>query len=258
MQAPSTVNNCARADKGAVRRWYEAAEWLNYGWTVSRDSASVFSVSSATSTAVAWYSPSRRIRFRESSSGVVGYGDVISATVSGTTTNVTCRFESSASLTSSLSAVDVGIINPDLMAGAPVITPWVSYTPTFTGFGTATNVQIYSRRVGDTLEIRGRFQSGTSTATEARMTLGFNGANSNITSSTTKISSIQCAGMGVVSITNAAQYACLIESNVGYITFSNQASGAAGLTKKNGNTFLASGTAFSFTASIPVDSWPSN
>lgn len=110
-QAPSTVNNCARADKGAIRRWYEEGEWINYGFRVSRESATKFSVSSATSTAVAWYSLGRRIRFRESSSGVEGYGYVASASVSGATTNVTCVFDSSASLTSSLSAVDVGIMD---------------------------------------------------------------------------------------------------------------------------------------------------
>lgn len=110
MQAPSTVNNCARADKGAIRRWYEDAQWLDYGFSVSREAANKFSVSSATSTAVAWYEVGRRVRFTENSSGVVGYGAVTEASVSGTTTNITCSFDSSASLTSSLSSVDVGIL----------------------------------------------------------------------------------------------------------------------------------------------------
>jgi hypothetical protein len=116
-QAPSTVNNCARADKGAVRRWYEEAQWLNYGFSVSREAADKFSVASATSTAVAWYEVGRRIRFRESSSGVEGFGEVTEASVSGTSTNVTVSFDSSASLTSSLSAVDVGILTAINNAG---------------------------------------------------------------------------------------------------------------------------------------------
>jgi hypothetical protein len=34
---------------------------------------------------------------------------------------------------------------------------WVPFTPTFTGFGTLTNVAVFSRKVGDMLEIKGEF-----------------------------------------------------------------------------------------------------
>src|SRR4051794_23937466 len=42
-----------------------------------------------------------------------------------------------------------------------VLTPWVAYTPTFTGFGTVSGVAIWSRRLGDTLYIRGKVTAGT-------------------------------------------------------------------------------------------------
>lgn len=138
-----------------------------------------------------------------------------------------------------------------------VITDWVAYTPTFTGFGTVSNVQIWSRRVGDTLYIRGRFTGGTSTATEARMTLGYAGTNSNVTSSSTKITNIQLAGFACF---NAAGNVAntLIESNIGYITFGSQNTGTVGggLGKLNGNATLGSGTVLSIMAEIPVDTWP--
>lgn len=143
-----------------------------------------------------------------------------------------------------------------LPAFQTVITDWVAYTPTLTGFGTPSSVQIYSRRVGDTLEIRGRFTSGTSTAVEARMTLGYAGSNANVTSSNTKISSIQYAGYATLSSVTTTQNNTLIEANTGYITFGIQNASQAGLTKANGNSILGTGVSYSFIASIPIDSWP--
>ena len=138
-----------------------------------------------------------------------------------------------------------------------IITDWVAYTPTFTGFGTPTNVQIWSRRVGDTLHIRGRFAGGTSTATEARITLGYNGTNANVTSSSTKITSIQLAGFACYNAAGNVSNT-LIESNVGYITFGlqNPSTVGGGLAKQNGNVILGSGTVYGFQAEVPVDTWP--
>jgi hypothetical protein len=136
-----------------------------------------------------------------------------------------------------------------------IITDWVAYTPTFTAFGTVTNIQIWSRRVGDTLHIRGRFQAGTVTATEAQMTLGYAGSNSNVTSSSTKITNIQLSGGIVFGGTGATFANTLIESNKGYITFGFQSAGNVGLTKLNGN-FFANSTVFSIMAEVPIASFP--
>ncbi|MGJ2408980.1 hypothetical protein ACR8FJ_22755, partial [Salmonella enterica subsp. enterica serovar Paratyphi A] len=57
------------------------------------------------------------------------------------------------------------------------MTPWVAYTPTFNGIGTATGVKCRSRRVGSNLEVEAAFTTGTATATTFDMTLGFNGVN---------------------------------------------------------------------------------
>lgn len=143
---------------------------------------------------------------------------------------------------------------PELNDVVPIITPWVAYTPTFTGFGTPSGIFFESRRVGDTLEVRGKFTAGTSTATEARITLGFNGTNANVTSDSVKVPSIQCAGLGVVGVATDSLYTILIESAVGYFTFGIQDVSAAGLTKLNGNSFL-SGNTISFSASVPISGW---
>jgi hypothetical protein len=48
---------------------------------------------------------------------------------------------------------------------------YTSYTPTFQGFGTVTNIRIQWRRDGNDVVLTGGFTAGTPTATEARMSL---------------------------------------------------------------------------------------
>lgn len=143
----------------------------------------------------------------------------------------------------------------DAAAGG-TITDWVAYTPTFVGFGTPSDVQIWSRRVGDTLEVRGRFVSGTSTAVEARINLGFNGTDGNVSSSATKITDIQLTGYLTGDLGSASDFLMLIESNVGYMTIGVQNATNSGLLKRNGNILMSSGDDASFFAAIPIDTWP--
>lgn len=130
-------------------------------------------------------------------------------------------------------------------------TDWVTYTPTFTGFGTVSSISIWSKRIGDTLHIRGKFTSGVSTAVEARMTLGFNGTNGVITSDATKVPSIQMAGACGLGGTVAVN--ALIESNIGYITFAR--GDVAGMTKALANSFISTGVVLSVMAEVPISGW---
>lgn len=145
---------------------------------------------------------------------------------------------------------------PTWQTGINTTTAWVAYTPTFTGFGTAANVQIYSRRVGDTLYIRGRFQAGTPSATEARMTLGYAGTNANVTSSNTVISSIQYAGSIIFDGNSSPLTVVLIEANTGYVTFGIQSGVTAGLTKQLGSGVVLANTVMAFTIEVPIASFP--
>jgi len=138
---------------------------------------------------------------------------------------------------------------------APV-TPWVAYTPTFTGFGTPTNVSFFSRRVGGNLEIRGNFTSGTATAVQAQITLGFNGTNANVTSSNTVLGSQNIVGSMAIGATTAAMIVIQVQNNVGYITYGVQTGSDQGLTSQNGNKLFASGTNASLYCFVPIDTWP--
>lgn len=135
-------------------------------------------------------------------------------------------------------------------------TDWVAYTPTFTGWGTVSSVSFFSRRVGDTLHIRGRWQAGTTTATEARVTLGWNGTDGNIVSDSTKVPATSIAGTAIRTATGAAAFYMLIEQSVAYMTFGLQdASNGALNTKQNGSAIALSGQVWSLTAEVPVAGW---
>lgn len=129
----------------------------------------------------------------------------------------------------------------------------VAYTPTLTGFGTASGIAIFSRRVGDSVHVYGKFTSGTATATEARMTLGFGGTNANVTSRST-LTTVNLAGTGTLSANAAYSYTVLMEPSVGYVTFGRQGVDSAGLSKANGNALIGTDT-ISVNFIVPIQGW---
>lgn len=134
-----------------------------------------------------------------------------------------------------------------------IVTDWVAYTPTFTSFGSVTNVSFFSRRIGDSLEVRGKFTTGTPAASEARITLGFNGVNGGLTSNSTKLASGTNYAGHFLFGTNAVQTGyVLIEPSVDYLTFSIQWSGGNGITKANASTFTVSGGSYAIFAQVPL------
>jgi hypothetical protein len=138
-----------------------------------------------------------------------------------------------------------------------VVTPWVAYTPTFTGFGTVTNINFLSRRVGETLHVRGKCTAGTTTATEGRITLGFNGVNGGITIDPTNNASIRIVGTWGSSGTavGSAAPALLAEASVSYMTFGLTNGSNAALTKQNGSTVCGTGTDFVVDGQFPITGW---
>jgi len=133
----------------------------------------------------------------------------------------------------------------------PVVTAWQGYTPTFQGFGTPSNIEFEYRQVGENVEIRGKFVSGTSTAVEARVGLpgGLTSAGTGL------IPSIQIVGKGnnggPSNTTFFSGLVTLVEPSVTYLTIGAESSTSAGLTKQNANSIAGSGTILSFFASVP-------
>lgn len=136
------------------------------------------------------------------------------------------------------------------MSSPTVISAWTLYTPTYTGFGTVSATSMWWRRVGDTLQVRGNFTSGTTTGVEARISLP-----TGLTSDATKVPAIQVAGFLVYNAAAGALTTTLIESNVSYMTFGIQQVGNAGLTKVVGSTVTGAGNILSIRFECPISGW---
>lgn len=137
----------------------------------------------------------------------------------------------------------------------PVVDQWVAYTPTFTGFGTPTTIAIFSRRVGSNLEVVGRFTTGTCTAVQAQMTLGYNGTNSNVTTSTSAITTLFPAGIVVSTVAGASNIYVTVAPTVGYINFGIQNAGNSALAQANATACFNNASLNAVQCSVPIAGW---
>jgi hypothetical protein len=126
-QAPSTVNDSARAMMAVLAVWFASAEWLNYALTPTYVSGTSFTVAGNQTTI---YAVGRRVR--TFNTGGTLYG-TITASAYTTLTTVTVAMDSG-SMDSGLSEVDVGMVTPgkSLMPGLvniQVISATGTYAP---------------------------------------------------------------------------------------------------------------------------------
>jgi hypothetical protein len=144
-----------------------------------------------------------------------------------------------------------------------VATDWKAYTPTFTGFGTVSSSAVYSRRVGDTLEVHGSITVGTPTAVTAIITLGYNGVNGNVSIDTTKVGSASLVGSAASSAGASTTYfntgVLTVGASPGQIQFGKQTSTVAMVSAyANGNDISQTGQSFHFFVKVPIVGWGSN
>jgi len=132
----------------------------------------------------------------------------------------------------------------ELFAQFPPVTAPVAWTPTFTGFGVVSGVTAYSWRVGALLFFEIRFTSGTTTNVEARISLGFNGTNGNVTTAS-NYPTLQIVGKGATSTqsggTGGGSAVVLAEASKTYITFGVAITNLVlDVDKANGDRFISS------------------
>lgn len=132
------------------------------------------------------------------------------------------------------------------------VTSPVSWTPTFTGFGTVSGVTAYSWRVGSCLHFEYRFQSGSSTSTEARVSIGFNGTDGNVTTANS-YPTLQVIGHGAIS-NSVHSFVVMAEASKTYITFGLSEVYNL-LVKRNGSDIANSSSVFSFKGSVRIQGW---
>lgn len=125
----------------------------------------------------------------------------------------------------------------------------VSYTPTFTGFGTPSGVVCYRWREKNKLCVRAYFVPGTTTATIAQVSFP-----SGLTSSSA-IATIELAGTAIINVTSNGYSSVLREPSVTYFTFGRDTGSASAYQKYNGSSWVASGNTVVFEASVPISGW---
>ena len=128
---------------------------------------------------------------------------------------------------------------------------WIAYTPTTQGYGTISSVEMFYRRVGDSVQILGNFTLGTTTAVEAQI-----GLPTGLTSDPTKIPSIRVVGIMDRNATSTTLFNVSIESNKTYMVMTSASS--SGFQSKKTGDFLTTGQTVSINASIPISGWSAN
>lgn len=146
---------------------------------------------------------------------------------------------------------NVYVAPPSRTQGTPM-TDWVSYTPTFNGLGTVTNISAKWRRVGDSIQILCYATAGTTSGVEARASLP-----TGLTSSTKIPSPRSTVGVFARGASSADACVTLVAPSVTYINFGTQSVSYAALTPNLGNQLVGSSENFSFEALFPIEGWSS-
>ena len=130
-------------------------------------------------------------------------------------------------------------------------------TSSFTGFGTVTGIETQCKRQGSDLLMKGKFTTGTVTATEARLSLPVWNGIQLVSKNSTIIPSFQYTGdlVHAFNSTTFFRNSVLIEPSVSYMTFGIQSSTANAITKATGSAGFSNTSASSFSARIPIEGW---
>lgn len=198
---------------------------------------------------------------------ILGINGLAKATFSVAANTVSIRIGIHIARTSTAAATitfDDVMLTPYTVTQGVAGSEWTAYTPTFTGFGTVSTQSFWWRRNGDSVEISGKFTAGTSTATEARISLP-----SGLVSDSSKIPAIRATGTyfrnSGGSPTEFPGGPLLIESGVSYFTFSYNVWGTGSgvssnwASKTNGSTICGANDVLGVSSVIiPISGWSSN
>jgi hypothetical protein len=168
-------------------------------------------------------------------------------TTSSTATVQTCFLLGSGSSIFDVDNVWVGTAR-SLKTGA-IVEQRIAYTPTLTGFGTATNVEFYYTRVGDRVKVEGTLTAGTYSGAETRISLPNGWVTKTQTAATLVVGKWARGGVSI----NHGGFV-LSESEKGYVTFSDSGtfsnSGINALAKTT--SLSAAGDRLAFSFEVPV------
>ena len=132
------------------------------------------------------------------------------------------------------------------------MTDWVSYTPTFTGFGTPSNVSYRWRRVGANLEVEGHMTLGTTTSVTAQVSLP---SGLTIDSS---VSNGETVGIGGQNTANNRAFFVMATGGNTFVTFAIISSTTTSTTSVLGTAMGATGEYQTYKWEVPIVGWSSN
>lgn len=135
-------------------------------------------------------------------------------------------------------------ITPSVYVYGTPITDWQQYIPTFVALGTVTGIDVRWRRNGQSVEIEGRFTSGTVTGSSATISLP-----AGLVGSPT--SAFICGDYGTQGTTTGSAVVYNNATNVLFFGMANWGVAATG-------TQVATGGFNSFNASVPIQGWSSS
>lgn len=167
------------------------------------------------------------------------------------------------SATTATLLLDDFYIGPQPFSQGASMTDWQSYTPTFTNFGTVTNISLKYRKVGDSLEVMGNFTTGSPATGIASISLP-----PGLSIDTNKLAGASTNSfIGIGSFANASANTSkdvIVISAPGtattnvYFTLFDYAASNNALTPQNGSAVFNATTNTSITFSVPITGWSSN
>ena len=134
------------------------------------------------------------------------------------------------------------------------LTDWISYTPAITGFGTPppANIDFKYRRIGDSIEIQGRFTSGSPTAVEAQL-----GLPSALTINNNKISLLKVVGGLSTDVSGSSPFNTTATGNDAFLNITTDV-GASGIAPLVANSVVSPGAVLTFYATVPITGYSSD
>lgn len=152
-------------------------------------------------------------------------------------------------VSSSVLAIDNTYLGETVnLKNGAVVGPWQSYTPTFAGLGTVTNIDFKWRRNGSNVEVTGTATTGTVTASQLQIGLptGYITSTADLSTGNTVIGSVTRGNAGA-----NANY-ILANRNLSYVLGGVQAAASGSYNIINGNGILSSSENFSLNFSVPI------
>lgn len=144
-------------------------------------------------------------------------------------------------------AVSVG---PNVISSGYAGGDWTAYTPITAGLGTLGAVDVTARRSGDSLEVRARITTGTTTGTTASFSLPVG-----LSADLTKLLNQTIVGSG--STQNASARVFYILSG-GALTDLRVGSGSSNSLSTQAGSFFSNTEVLSFYCRVPISGWSSN